>query len=224
MRKTVAVSSLMAVLVLSSCGAGESHENGEGAGERPHCRKILGDAGMSWLESSVEGDLHLGGTDDLDTVRSLFYKQLRTWDPDDADGYFSFADAHVCGASVAGKPPGEGFDIRYTRSVHSFGDISDDDGKLAKVPVNSDVALVYGRWSLGNPPSYNVYFRCQIPGAPAEQKDGVPIMGEMVDTLTGETGARTRMKHLLHSAQVMARTLDCENDPVIPSEPPAAVK
>ncbi|MEU4684821.1 hypothetical protein [Streptomyces xinghaiensis] len=221
MRGFVAAAALMAVLALSSCGAGEARENGEGAGERPHCRKILGDAGMSWLEASVEGDLHLGGTDDLARVRSLFYSQLRSWDPESTD--FSFADAHVCGVGVEGERPGEGFDIRYTRSVFPFGNIAGRDDEMITTSVNSDVVLVHGE-AVGEPPTYRVYFKCQIPGAPTEQEEEVPVMGEMVDTLTGESSVRVRMTHLLHSAQVMARTFDCENDPVIPSEPPASVK
>ncbi|MEU4885987.1 MULTISPECIES: hypothetical protein [Streptomyces] len=181
---------------------------------------------MSWVKGSTQGgELRFGGDENLDDVRSLVYRQMRDWDPGREGEYLNFADVEICRVKESGRELGMGYlKVRYGPSIFPFGEISDGGGKFTKVSVNSDVVLVYGQWDLGEPSRYDVYFRCQIPDAPAEQKNGVPVVGEMVDTLTGETGARTRMKHLLHSAQVMARTLDCENDPAIPSEPPASVK
>ncbi len=65
---------------------------------------------------------------------------------------------------------------------------------------------------------------CRIPGADPGQLEGAPLKGELEDSLTNEGSARVHLSHLLHSTRLLVEALGCTNKPVVPAEPPAAVK
>ncbi|MEU0127176.1 hypothetical protein [Streptomyces sp. NPDC006289] len=87
--------------------------------------------------------------------------------------------------------------------------------------VNSDVKLVYGA-DEHREARYQVYVQCKIQGTPSGQEREVPLAGELTDTLTADVSVRDHLTLLLHSARVMANTIDCQNKPVVPRALPAS--
>ncbi|MFD7221653.1 hypothetical protein ACFV9P_11590 [Streptomyces sp. NPDC059892] len=204
-----------------------SQAGGSTAAEESTCEKLLGPAGLKWLESKSGGpeEAHMKSTDDLKKARSLFYEQLAKWNPEDT-GIPSFLPADVCKVRKDVADSGKQLGIQYGPSLFPFDfpfdEVSEVSATPNVTPVNSNVKLVHGKDRDGTV-RYRVYVKCEIPGAPATQENEVPIEGELTDTLTGETSIRVHLTHLLHTAQVMAKTLDCRNEPVIPAAPPASV-
>ncbi|WP_434597299.1 hypothetical protein [Streptomyces sp. A5-4] len=215
------------LLTVSACSSGEAKSDPESVtAESRTCEEVLGDAGVDWLKDKAGSDrLLMRETNDQQQARALIYKQMRSWEPkDSADTYdpYSFTDAHVCGAGKKDDESGAKFNLRYDASQYPFSEIPGDEGK-APAPGNADVKFAV-RQDRGSSTAYTVYFKCAIPGARPEQEEQLPIAAIMTDTLTGDRDSGVHFRHLLHSVQVMARTLDCQNKPDIPTEPPSSVK
>lgn len=226
MRRALALPALASLLLVASACTNESGDST--AAKESTCKELLGDAGLKWLEDRTRGPgkARLKSTDDLKTARSLFYKQVESWDRD-STGIPSFVTADVCKARTEVADSGKQLKILYGPSLFPFDFPFDENSEVSAMPtvtpVNSAVKLVHGKDGDGTV-SYRVYVKCKIPGTSAKQENEVPIEGELADTLTGDTSARVHFTHLLHSAQVMADNLDCQNKPTIPAEPPASVK
>ncbi|MBT2506956.1 hypothetical protein J7I98_13860 [Streptomyces sp. ISL-98] len=225
-KNVATVTVLTTLLSVSACSSERDGDKpGAGAAEESACSEVLGVAGMDWLRDGAgAGKLRMKSDNDLKQAREIFY-ELQDWEPkDSADPFDSilFSGAYVCGVSKEGGGFGENFTVRYEHSVFPFDRISAGEGGT-RTPVNSDVTLTLRKGDDGIP-SYYVYFKCAIPGARKEQKERVPVLATMRDALTGDGRVRVHFQHLLHSAKVMAKSLDCQNKPVIPTEPPAAVK
>lgn len=219
MKRNFSAPLLAMLLGVGACSPGTSSESTDD--NAATCEDMLGNAGIDWLKERTGPDrLRMESDVDLAEARSLFYSQMRNWDPKNTK-YFPFAHADMCLAKRKGVGE-EFFTLRYTRSRGPLSRVTVQEG-FTKTPVNADVALTHGNMpTVGD--IYTVYIRCQIPGAPAEQKERLPVTGEIIDTLTGDTNARVHFTHLLHSAKVMADNLDCQNKPTIPAQPPASVK
>lgn len=172
------------------------------------------------------GKARLKVPDDLKSARALFYRQVENWGPEDT-GAPTFQRADVCLARTDVADAKKQLEIRYGPSYFTFDtpldEVSAAGDKAIETPVNSDVKLVHGKDRDGGV-SYRVYVKCKIPGTPAKQENEIPVEGRLTDTLTGDTGARVHLTHLLHSAKVVADSFGCENKPVVPDEPPASVE
>lgn len=219
-RATPLVFVFVALLTGAGCTA-EQEEGGSDAAAKAVCREVLGDAGFEWLEESVgkAGELSMSSAHDPEDVRSRFRNQLNGWTPE-GNPVSPYADVRVCTVNAG---YGE-FSLEFGPSILPLdapisGDI--DDG-LIETPVNSDVRLLRKLGDVGE--SYYVFVGCKVPGTPAQQKNDVPLEGQMRDGVHGNSSARVHFTHLLHSAKVMAKAVGCENRPVIPAEPPASVK
>lgn len=225
MRRALALP-VLAFLLLAT-GACTDKSGSSTAAADSTCKELLGDTGLTWLESRTGGpeEIEMKSTEDLEQARSLFYQQVGNWDPD-STGTPSFLTAEMCKVRADVSDSTKQLDIQYGPSLFPFDSPFDKgtDGstKLTVTAVGSDAKLVYGNDRDGTV-RYRVYVKCTIPKAPAKQENAVPIEGQLTDTLTGETSTRVHLTRLLHSARVMAKTFDCQNNPVVPAEPPASV-
>ncbi|MFK4224220.1 hypothetical protein [Streptomyces sp. NPDC019890] len=222
------------VLLLGACACTADKEAKEEAEETAKgdvlddstCNELLGNAGLKWIEERTGGKVRLKVVDDLKKARSLFYQQVENWGPDDS-GARTFLRADTCLARTDVTNAEKQLEIRYGPSYFRFDAPFDKASEVSPAqtvtPVNSTVKLVHGKDRDGMV-RYRVYVKCKIPGTSPKQENEVPIEGQLTDTLTGDTGARVHLTHLLHSAKVMADNLDCQNKPVVPAEPPASVK
>ncbi len=86
--------------------------------------------------------------------------------------------------------------------------------------VNEDVKL-HQRKDPKSVTHYGIYVKCEIPGTPPDQEDITPLAGVLTDTLTENTAETIHMTYLLRSTKVVVDSLGCENNPSIPSRPPA---
>ncbi|MFF0064130.1 hypothetical protein ACFYRC_21745 [Streptomyces sp. NPDC005279] len=219
---------VLASLLLGAVACTTGEKKGDSSAEDATCNELLGEAGLMWLEGRTggPGKVRLKNTDDLKKARSLFYDQVENWGPDDS-GVPTFVDADVCRARTDVENPKKELALRYGPSVlpfdFPFGVASGVTPAPTVTPVNSAVKLVHGKDRDGRL-SYRVYVKCKIPGMPTKQENEIPIEGELTDTLTGDTGARVHLTHLLHSAKVVADSFGCQNKPVVPAEPPTSVK
>jgi len=228
MRK-VAVGSLL-VLLLGTGGCTSSDGDGgeTAADEQSTCEQLLGASGVDWVKDSVQEKTGVASdSEDLKSARSLFYGYAKAWDSKSSQAP-TFTNSELCRVvKTAGATTNKNLSVYFGASIVPF-DFSADEGSGASgtgtaTPVNADVKLVHEKGRNGSG-KYYVYVKCQVSGAPAGQEDEVPIEGVMHDTLTGDTDVRVHMKYLLHSAGVVARSFDCQNNPTVPSDPPAAVK
>jgi hypothetical protein len=233
MRRPLTLAALAVVLLgAGACTADEdtkkdrTEKDTTAAPDDSTCNELLGDAGLKWLEDRTGGKARLKVPDDLKSARALFYRQVENWGPNDT-GVRTFQRADVCLARTDVADTAKELEIRYGPSYFPFDtpfdEVSTAGEKAIETPVNSDVKLVHGKDTDGTL-RYRVYVKCKIPGTPAKQENEIPIEGLMADTLTGDTGARVHLTHLLYSAKVVADSFDCENKPVVPAEPPASVK
>ncbi|HET6861309.1 MAG TPA: hypothetical protein VFH94_29940 [Streptomyces sp.] len=226
MKKNIAnASALTALLAISACSSEGEPSHDTAAVSASACTEVLGSAGVGWLKTRVGSDqLVMSKTDSKEQARDLINKQMRGWEPkDSADPYdpLRFADSRICMAREKGAASERYFSVRYDASQFPFSEIPGAEGE-ASAPGTSDVKFA-ARNDRGHPTAYTVYFKCAIPGARPEQKDQLPITAIMTDSLTGNQDAGIHFRHLLHSVQVMARTLDCQNKPDIPAEAPSSV-
>ncbi|MEV4684775.1 hypothetical protein [Streptomyces kurssanovii] len=185
------------------------------------CREILGDAGVGWLQDGVGkgGELTMSSTNDLEDARLSFRSQLRDWTPERKGTPYYSAPSFCTATDGFGE-----FSLEFGPSILPLdAPISgeNEDG-LIVTPVNSDVRLLLKLGAVDV--SYHVFVGCKIPGTPAQQKNDVPLEGQMRDGVNGNSSARVHFTHLLHSAKVMTKAIGCENKPVIPAEPPSSVK
>ncbi|MDJ0465151.1 hypothetical protein [Streptomyces sp. H27-C3] len=218
---------LTALLAINACSSDEGQPDQNAASTKEsNCKEVLGSVGTDWLKTRVGNDqLVMHKTNNKEQARDLFNKQMRSWEPkDSADPYapLRFADAQICVASKKGTASDGKFNLRYDASQYPFSEIPGNEGK-APAPGNSDVKFA-ARQERGSPTAYTVYFKCAIPGARSEQEEQLPVAAIMTDSLTGDRDAGVHFRHLLHSVQVMTRTLDCQNKPDVPTEPPSSVK
>ncbi|WP_406304651.1 hypothetical protein OHA61_23135 [Streptomyces sp. NBC_00885] len=233
MRNTLTLTAV-AVLLLGASACTADKEPKEKAGETSKdavaddatCNELLGDAGLKWLREHTGDKARLKVVDDLKRARSLFYQQVKNWGPDDS-GARTFQRADACLARTDVANAAKQLEIRYGPSYFPFDAPFDKASEVSPAqtvtPVNSAVKLVHGKDRDGAV-RYRVYVKCKIPGTSAKQENEIPIEGLLTDTLTGDTSARVHLTHLLHSAKVMADTMDCQNKPVVPAEPPASVR
>ncbi|MFC9456410.1 hypothetical protein [Streptomyces sp. NPDC056983] len=205
---------IMMALVVTACTDGGK----EAGSPRSACGEALGTAGVAWFErkaGKLEVDADNSSTD-LKEARSEYYKQMNPYDPDAQNWAAEICDVR---RYVSGRE--RVFTLVYGPSSVPFNsDSGEEDGTMTS--LNSDVKL-HQRQDVHGKVEYGVYVRCKVSGTPPQQLDETPLAGVMTDTLTGDTSAREHMKHLLHSTQVMARALACQNKPAIPSEPPSSV-
>ncbi|MFE2035887.1 hypothetical protein ACFXBB_22035 [Streptomyces scopuliridis] len=224
MRRPFVLAAFISLLLGASACTERTKESA--APDQSACEELLGDAGLKWLESRTggPGKVHTKSTDGLDKARSLFYTTAEKWDTDGTTA-ISFPSADVCEARVDTANPERQLSFRYGPSTlfdFPFRKASST-GERTTVPVNSDVVMTYNRPNHEGAVSYRIFVTCKIPGTSAGQENEIPLTGELTDTLTGETSTRVHLTRLLHSARVMAKTFDCQNNPVVPAEPPASV-
>ncbi|WP_328725474.1 hypothetical protein [Streptomyces sp. NBC_00259] len=235
MRRLATLAAL--TFVLLGVGACTSDKGKDAAAEATPddstCKQLLGDAGLKWLKERTGDKAGLKVESDLKTARSLFHQQIENFyrkakEPGPKDPLANwFQKAEVCESKKDFTKRGKELEILYgpaaTAFDHNVNRASNGGFKIAETPVNSDVKLV-DMTDPGGKISYTLQVKCKIPGTPAEQANEIPLEGQMLDTLTGETSARIHYTHLLHSAKVVANTFGCENKPAVPTEPPASVK
>ncbi|MEU7568462.1 hypothetical protein AB0A99_21135 [Streptomyces fradiae] len=166
-------------------------------------------------------------SNDVAEVRDLLLDDFRAWGSDASHGTDT-QSARVC--SVSGPASAARYRLAYEMSKETL-DAVRAPGRGSLVRVNSDVVLT----SSWRPPveglpgavgrgEYAVYVACRIPGTDPGQLEGAPLKGELEDSLTNESSARIHYTHLLHSTRLLVEALGCTNKPVVPAEPPAAVK
>lgn len=228
MRKAAASSLLVLLLGTGSCTSGDGDGKETTADEPSTCEQLLGAAGVEWVKNSAKEKTGVASdSEDLKSARSLFYGYAKAWDPKSTQ-IPTFSNSELCRVvKTSGATTNKNLSIYYGASIVPF-DFSVDEkagaqGTKTATPVNADVKLVHAKRKNGSG-KYYIYVKCRISGAPAGQENEVPIEGVMHDTLTGDTDARVHMKYLLHSAGVVARSFDCQNNPKVPAEPPIAVK
>ncbi|HET6357242.1 hypothetical protein [Streptomyces sp.] len=228
-RSPLALTAVAALLLgASACTTdkGGKEATDDAVAEDSTCNELLGEAGLKWLKERMGGKARLKVIDDLERARALFYRQVVNWGPEDT-GARTFQRADVCLARTDVTDSRKQLEIRYGPSYFTFDAPFDKASEASPAQtvtrVNSAVKLVHGKDRDGIVRS-RVYVKCKIPGTPAKQENDIPIEGQLTDTLTGDTGARVHLTHLLHSAKVMADTLDCQNKPDVPAEPPASLK
>ncbi|MGW7464078.1 hypothetical protein ACWGJT_05085 [Streptomyces xantholiticus] len=212
---------LTLVSLLAGAGCAGEQEASSPQVTAKACREILGDAGFRWLRGGVDegGDLTMSSNYDLEDARLSFRSQLRGWTPERKSTPYYSAPRFCTASDGFGE-----FSLEFGPSVLPLdAPISEgiDDG-LIETPVNSDVRLLRTLGDVGE--SYYVFVGCKVPGTPAQQKNDVPLEGQMRDGVHGNSSARVHFTHLLYSAKVMAKAIGCENKPAIPAEPPASVK
>lgn len=228
LRRTLPIAVMALVLLTGACTSGNDggDATADATAEQAACGELLGDAGVKWVESRTggAGSVRMTSHHDLEKARSMLSGQIKNWEPG-RKGIPFYAESDVCRVTAAADGPGSELALDYRPSILPFDApiTGSTDSELTETPVNSDVRLLR-RVADGDDVQYVVFVTCKLPGTPAQQENAVPIEGRMTDTLTGDTGTRTRFTHLLHSAQVMTGKLDCQNKPVIPAEPPASVK
>ncbi|MER7999342.1 hypothetical protein [Streptomyces sp. NPDC095613] len=232
LRRTLPIPVMALVLLTGACtsdNAGEeptANATADATAGQATCGELLGDAGVKWLESRTggAGAVRLTSDHGLEKARSMLSGQIRNWEPG-RKGVPSYAESDVCRVTGDDDGPAGELAIDYRPSILPFDApiTGSTDSDLTETPVNSDVRLLR-RVADGEEDQYVVFVTCKLPGTPEQQENAVPIEGTMTDSLTGDTGTRARFTHLLHSAQVMTGGLDCQNEPVIPAEPPASVK
>lgn len=222
MKKATLLPFLTATLLAAgACSSGKDESTIDAT--RATCQQVFGSAGVDWLKRRAGEDVFLDSDHNFKEARSLFYPLMRNWAPEDNDpSHHQYVSANMCLVGKETKKSRNTINIRYALSIVPFSEVSSS-AKETKLPVSSDITLVYGKGHMGGL-IYRVYFKCKIAGTPKGQEEGAPVMGEMTDNLTGDLGARSHLQSLLHSAQEMERALDCTNSPDIPTEPPASVK
>ncbi|MCP9958664.1 hypothetical protein [Streptomyces sudanensis] len=183
------------------------------------CRQTLGPSGIRWIEQRITpAQLRFHTEKDFDKTRSFYYEKFREWRPDDLTNILPRSTV-MCRAQNS-EDHTKLLLLAYSYSYASF-ERNRQDKSRSTTPINNDVFVSS---SPDHSRTFEVFIRCQIPGAVSGQKDQVPVIGRLIDDLTGEDDARVHYTHLLHSARVMVKALGCTNKPVVPAQPPASVK
>jgi len=224
MRKAAVGSLLVLLLGTGSCTSGDGDGKQTTADEQSACEQLLGASGVDWVKNSTKAKTGVAtDSETLQSARSLFYTYAKAWDLKISE-IPMFTNSELCRVlKTVGASSNKNLSIYYGASIVPFAEKPGVSGTQTVTPVNTDVKLVHKTARNGNA-KYYVYIKCRVSGAPAGQEDEAPIEGVMHDTLTGDTDVRVHMKYLLHSAGVVARSFDCQNNPTVPSDPPAAVK
>ncbi|MEO3976232.1 hypothetical protein [Streptomyces sp. CAU 1734] len=225
MKRFTGLIPIFLLLGITACTSGDASDSTAKA--QATCKKLLGPAGVDWLDGRTGGDggLHMGSDNDLKSARSLFYGSVKQWDFTSTE-IPNFGLHEVCRVRLDVKDPAKQLDIQFNPSIFPF-DTDFTENSVTRVApqvtsISRNVRLVHGEDRSGKT-RYRVYVKCKIPGSPARQANDIPIEGQLTDTLTGETSPRVLFTHLLHSAKVVAEEFGCTNKPAIPDTPPASV-
>ncbi|MFF1464263.1 hypothetical protein [Streptomyces sp. NPDC058330] len=194
--------------------------------QRKTCEELFGESGLEQIGHGIEGsdELRFKSPSSLAEARTRHYDQVLKWNLESKSA--PYVESNVCGIRTD-VSTGMQIGLTYKPSVFPFGTTfgkGADGGTIPDprlVQVNSDVKLVYGADG-HREARYQVYVQCKVPGTPAGQEREVPLVGELTDTLTGSLSVRDHLALLLRSAGVMVNTLDCQNEPVVPSTLPAS--
>ncbi|MET7638149.1 hypothetical protein [Streptomyces sp. NPDC005438] len=236
MRRVSAAVVLMSLLMGATSGCGKEKAEVDPAEER--CRGALGGDAVSWMDSIGAKDYRASRYDDLDIVGNTLKGMLRTWTGRENSGDLNYwRDVCDMSSDTTGK------DVRFTwgESRYAFSEtVKKEKEVLSRLTrrdtdpkskpdyrssrVNSDVLLTFLQQDSREVPFYRVYLRCAVPGARDSQIDGDPVAVGAI----GETGSRLDGKnvfrHLLRSARLLAKRLDCQNKPQIPTKVPASMR
>ncbi|MGW3658098.1 hypothetical protein ACWD6R_21490 [Streptomyces sp. NPDC005151] len=197
------------------------------AAQRGTCEELFGESGLKEIDRGIEGsaELRFKSPASLAEARTRHLDQVRKWTPESK--LTPYVESNVCMIRTNAST-GMQIGLTYEPSLFPFDTSFEKETKNGIIPephlteVNLDVKLVHGIDKYREA-RYQVYVRCRIPSTPAGQEREVPLMGELTDTLTDSVSLRGHLSLLLHSARVMANTLDCQNKPVVPSMLPASV-
>ncbi|GAA3193214.1 hypothetical protein GCM10010451_49070 [Streptomyces virens] len=218
MRKTAA--SFLSLVVLLGAGAcSTDNDSKQETATESTCEKLLGEAGVEWVKNNTVGETGVSpDSDTLESAKSLFHKQARSWKPS-TEEVPTFSNSELCQVVKTGSPSGESLSIRYGASVVPFDHPFDQDSPSIPArtvtPINTDVKLVHGKDSKEKS-KYYVYVRCQVEGASTAQRDEVPLEGVMTDSLTEKEAVDAHLKYLLQSARAVTRGFQCQNAPKVP--------
>lgn len=222
---------LLCFLTLGASACSEASDETDAdtaAAQRKTCEELFGESGLEQIGHGIEGsgELRFKSPSSLAEARTRYYDQVRKWDPESKST--PYVESNVCGIRTD-VSTGMQIGLTYKPSVSPFGTTFGKGAGNGTIPdprlvqVNSDVKLVYGA-DEHREARYQVYVQCKVPGTPAGQEREVPLVGELTDTLTGSLSVRDHLALLLRSADVMVNTLDCQNEPVVPSTLPASAE
>ncbi len=170
---------------------------------------------MEWAQKEAGGEeLERSGVS-LHSAREEYYRQMDPWDPE-----ASRWESELCTMS-AGTPGDRKFlklEFGPSSLPFDFDDKKKPDGVVTI--TNEDVKLHVTKDFKGVT-HFGIYVKCKIPGTSPRQGNITPLAGVLTDTLTEGASQTTHLTHLLHSTRVMVDSLGCENNPSIPSHPPA---
>lgn len=218
-RNAALVLSLPLLLGVGGCTADEPTKQSEH--DVAACQELLGATGVDWVKSNTDAETGVApGSDDLESAKSLFEAQAKSWDPS-SEEVPVFANSELCRVVKKSNSAGVSLSIRYGASVTAFDHPFDEDQIV--IEVNPDVKLVYAKESPGKL-GYFVYIKCQVKGAPANQNNEVPLEGVLTDTLTNTDNIGDHLKHLLHSARTVLKVFECQNNPQVPASMPDHTK
>ncbi|MGX1154265.1 hypothetical protein [Streptomyces sp. F-7] len=211
-RRVIAASFLATGLAFSvtSCSADE-----EQAKPASGCEEVLGTAGLEWVQESAQADdIERGGVT-LDGLRREYYRQMNPWKPN-AQRW----ESEVCTITSTELGDTKKLTIEFgpSSTPFDFDERKTPDGIVT--PVNADVKLQQVK-DFKDVTHYGVYVKCKVPGTSPRQELVTPLGGVMTDTLTDGTSDAAHVRHLLRATQAVVDSLGCENDPSVPSKPPA---
>lgn len=212
----LSVSLLMSVGACTADDATDQDNHKETA-----CEELLGASGVDWVKDNTEAETGVAPeSDDLESAKSLFATQAKSWDPS-SDKVPLFSSSELCQVAKRSNSAGASLSIRFGASVIPFDHPFEQD--QIETTVNPDVKLVYEK-DTRERKRYFVYVKCQVEGAPANQKNEVPLEGVMTDTLTSSHSADDHLNYLLHSARKVVKSFDCQNSPLVPETVPDQIK
>ncbi|MER7170926.1 hypothetical protein [Streptomyces mesophilus] len=217
---------LAPLLAISACSGGDEPKEQRSEGEEA-CTAVLGEKGMQWLQTRI-AEPEFSDPTSVGNARDWFRGQVRDYRPGDLPNYVT---SQMCEAGDASEDAlgGTQVELRYGVSSYPFDyeftkqrDVGD---RTTVIDAGPDVKLVY--WPDGTSRKrfeYHVYVKCGVPNSHETSLNEVPLEGTLKDNLTGDPSPRTHLKHLLHSAKVMADGFGCTNNPQIPTTVPTSVK
>ncbi|MFF0289446.1 hypothetical protein [Streptomyces sp. NPDC005262] len=228
MRKRVCIL-LLCSLALGAGACSETTNDTDAdsaAAQRGTCEELFGASGLKEIDRGIEGsdELRFKSPVSLAEARARHHDQVRKWTP--KSKLTPYVESNVCMIRT-NVSTGTQIGLIYKPSLFPFDTSFEKETKNAIIPdphlteVNPDVKIVHGIDKYREA-RYQVYVQCRIPGTAAGQEREVPLMGELTDTLTDSLSLRGHLSLLLHSARVMANTLNCQNKPVVPSTLPAS--
>lgn len=218
-RNAAIVLSVSLLMGVGACTADDTTDQSDH--KETACEELLGSSGVDWVKDNTEAETGVApGSDDLESAKSLFATQAKSWDPS-SEKVPLFSSSELCRVVKRSNSAGASLSIRFGASVIPFDHPFEED--QIETTVNSDVKLVHEKDTRGRK-RYFVYVKCQVEGAPANQKNEVPLEGVMTDTLTNSRSADDHLNYLLHSARTAIKSFDCQNSPAVPATMPDHIK